>query len=229
MIKVWIVARLPLIREGLRGLLVSEKDFVVTAPALVDSGTLVRALVQDPPDVVLLDVDVLEREGWGFVRDLAQMAPAVAQLVVGDTPDDRRVTQALGLGVRGYLLREASPQEMIAAVRAAGQGLYVLHPGVASSLLNALQAGRLRRAPDGVSSLADNDERDADLIEPLSERELEVLRLIVRGLANKQIAAQLFITEHTVKFHIRAILGKLGAANRTEAVTLALQKGLVSL
>ncbi len=229
MIKVWVVARLPLIREGLRGLLSSEKDLEVAAPLQTNAGSLLQELVDERPDVVLLDVDLLEREGWGLVRNLGQMAPGIAQVVVGDAADDRRVTQALGLGVRGYLLREASPQEMVAGVRAAAQGLYILHPLVAPTILQDLEAVRPSRSLAGSALGPDNPERDDDLIEPLSERELEVLRLMGRGLANKQIAAQLFITEHTVKFHIRAILGKLGAANRTEAVTLALQKGLVTL
>ncbi len=123
MLKVWIVARLPLIREGLRGMLAAEKDFEVTAPTQVEAQPLIEEIVAERPDLVLLDVDVLEREGWGIVRDLAQLAPGITQLVVGDTPDDRRVARALSLGALGYLLREASRAEMIAAVRAAGQGL----------------------------------------------------------------------------------------------------------
>jgi DNA-binding NarL/FixJ family response regulator len=117
-------------------------------------------------------------------------------------------------------LREASADELASAIRAAHSGIITLHPQITAALLETLRAQENAR----------EDETSAqDLIEPLSERELDVLRLMTRGLANKQIAAELFITEHTVKFHIRAILGKLGAANRTEAVTLGLQKGIVSL
>ncbi len=228
MIKVLIVARIPIIREGLRALLASEQDFQTSALAQWESSTLLEEILTDPPDVLLLDVQVLEREGWALLRELQDMAPRLVPLVIGETPDDRRIANALALGARGYLLRDASLEEMSAAIRAARQGLYVLHPGAAAALLNERPQSSPARGdepPDDREDLA----READLIEPLSPRELEVLRLMTRGMANKQIAQELVITEHTVKFHIRAILGKLGAANRTEAVTLALQKGLVTL
>jgi DNA-binding NarL/FixJ family response regulator len=138
---------------------------------------------------------------------------------VSDDGNDLRVTRAVAAGVRGYVTRDASADEMAQAIRAARSGLLVLDPDIAQALVQTV------RQPSG-SDLADDE---LALIEPLSERELDVLRLMTRGRSNKQIAAELSISEHTVKFHIRAILGKLGAANRTAAVTLALQKGLVSL
>ncbi|MGE5139992.1 MAG: LuxR C-terminal-related transcriptional regulator [Rudaea sp.] len=229
MIKVWIVARLPLIREGLRGLLAADQELTLASPSPVDANALTREMADTGRGVALLDVDVLEHEGWGLLGDITQAAPGVAPIIVGDSPDDRRIGRALALGARGYLLRESTAQEMSAAVRSANLGLLVLDPGAAESLLAQLQERAGGLALPAGDSMPAEDSRSGNLIEPLSERELEVLRLMVRGLANKQIAAQLFITEHTVKFHIRSILGKLGAANRTEAVTLALGKGLVSL
>ena len=230
MIKVLIVARLPLIREGLRALLAAERDLQVSLLPRVEAGARLEDILTQRPDLILLDVEVLEREGWALLSELHDLAPSIPALVVGDVPADRRIATALALGAQGYLLRDASPEEMAAAIRAVRQGLYVLHPDAAMILVDELRSNRL--AP---SFEADGDEEgqdpmaQAELIEPLSPRELDVLRLMTRGLANKQIAGELFITEHTVKFHIRAILGKLGAANRTEAVTLALQKGLVTL
>lgn len=214
-----ILARIPLIREGLRGLLADERDFRVIT--LAPSEEFVDDLLANDPAVLLLDVQVLEQEGWDLVQDLRDALPALTILILGDTPNDRRVVHALTSGARGYLLREASAQEMAHAIRAAHSGTMVLHPKIAAQLLETMRAQESERA--------DNETNSNDLIEPLSQRELEVLRLMTRGRANKQIAAELFITEHTVKFHIRAILGKLGAANRTEAVTLSLQKGIVSL
>lgn len=214
-----ILARIPLIREGLRALLADERDLRVTALAPGDDS--VDDLLAAEADALLLDVQVLEREGWDLLRDLHRALPTLTVLIVGDNPNDRRVTQSFSLGARGYLLRDASAQEMADAVRAAHSGTLVLNPQIAAHLFDAVRATENERAEQETGA--------NDLIEPLSERELAVLRLMTRGMANKQIAAELFITEHTVKFHIRAILGKLGAANRTEAVTLGLQKGLVSL
>ncbi|MGE5138734.1 MAG: LuxR C-terminal-related transcriptional regulator, partial [Rudaea sp.] len=154
---------------------------------------------------------------------LSSVAPRTAVLVLGNAPEDRRIARALELGARGYLLRDLTLEQMAAAIRAARFGLYVLHPAVAAEwrVGGALSStGALDEAGDAL---------DSDLVEPLSPRELEVLRLLARGMSNKQIASALYITEHTVKFHIRSILGKLGAANRTEAVTLAIQKGLVAV
>lgn len=215
---VLIVAHIPLIREGLRALLADEHDLRVTA--LAPSSDLIDDLLVETPDVLLLDVQVLEREGWRVLDELHRTLPALAILILGDEPQDRRVARALELGARGYLLREAAANEMAAAVRAAHTGLITLHPQITAALFETIRAQQ--DAPGEETGAS-------DLIEPLSERELDVLRRMTRGLANKQIAAELFITEHTVKFHIRSILGKLGAANRTEAVTLGLQKGLVSL
>jgi DNA-binding NarL/FixJ family response regulator len=214
-----ILARIPLIRGGLRALLADEPDFHVTV--LAPSEEMIEDLIAEEPAVLLLDVQVLESEGWDLLDALRRALPTLATLIVGDNANDRRVAHALRLGARGYLLREASTEEMANAIRAAHSGTLVLHPQIAATFLEILRANE--------NAHTDNESDANDLIEPLSERELDVLRLMTRGMANKQIAAQLYITEHTVKFHIRSILGKLGAANRTEAVTLSLQKGLVTL
>lgn len=220
---VTILARIPLVREGLRALLSDERDFEITT--LASSDDTLDDIHNDEPDVLLLDVQVLEREGWGLLDHLVRTLPRLTLLVIGDEPQDRRAARALELGARGYLLSNADASEMANAIRAAHSGSIILHPQIAAALLDDL-----RTKKDALAEKDSADESDAsDLIEPLSERELDVLRLMTRGMANKQIAAELYITEHTVKFHIRSILGKLGAANRTEAVTLGLQKGLVSL
>ena len=219
-IRTAILARIPLIREGLRALLADERDFRVSA--LAPSDDWLDEILADKPDVLLIDVQVLEQEGWQVLDELRRALPTLTTLVLGDSAQDSRVPQALALGARGYLLRDEAGQDLAAAIRAAQRGAVVLHPQLAANLLQTLQ-----RAND-ITRDANLEGRE-DLIEPLSARELDVLRLMARGLANKQIAAELVISEHTVKFHIRAILGKLGAANRTEAVTLALHKGLVNL
>jgi DNA-binding NarL/FixJ family response regulator len=228
-IRILIVARLPIIREGLKGLLSSEPDFQVSTLERYDSGGLVEDVLAARPEVVLVDVDVLELEGWALLDDMRSVAPAIASLVISDTTDDRRVASAFTLGAHGYITRDASAAEMASAIRAARQGLFVLHPLAVLTLLAEVGSQGVQPAETGREPGREAEQRRQDLIEPLSARELDVLRLIVRGMSNKQIAAELIITEHTVKFHIRSILAKLGAANRTEALTLALQKGLVSL
>lgn len=227
-IKVLIIARLAIIREGLKGLLAPERDFRVNVLTRTDSAELVEDIIAEQPDVLIVDVDVLEMEGWALLRDLRDVAPSLASLVISDSDADRRVTSAIRLGARGYLTRDATADELGSAIRAAKNGLFVLHRIPAQTLLAEAEsegpfpAEDERRPPRVYSS-------EEDLIEPLSARELDVLRLMVRGMSNKRLASELVITEHTVKFHIRSILAKLGAANRTEAVTLALQRGLVSL
>jgi DNA-binding NarL/FixJ family response regulator len=228
-VKILVVARIPVIREGLRGLLATESDFAIStiAPSSGARGLLIERILSEQPDVLLMDVDVLEREGWVLLGDLDRVAPYVRSLVISDSPTDRRVAQALSLGARGYLLRDSAPEEMVAAIRAAHAGVYVLHSMAAETLVTPW----LEQTAESDDPYSDEAHLGSEnkLIEPLSARELDVLRLMTRGMANKQIAAELFVTEHTVKFHIRSILGKLGAANRTEAVTLSLQKGLVTL
>lgn len=214
-----VLARIPLVREGLRALLSNAPDFRVTP--IAPSDEILDDLLAQEPDVLLLDVQVLELEGWGLLNELRRELPQLTTLIVGDNANDLRVARALELGARGYLLRDTAAQEMTDAIRAAHSGTITLHPLLVIRLLETLRA----------NGESDQDEEPAldELIEPLSERELDVLRLMARGMPNKQIAGELYITEHTVKFHIRSILGKLGAANRTEAVTLGLQRGLISL
>lgn len=226
-IKVVIVAGIPLIREGLRGVLADEPDFD-TSTIMTDMGTThIDSILAADPDVVLLDVQILERDGWELIGDLRKAAPRLVTLIISDAPTDRRVGLALELGAHGYLLRDSSAQEMAFAIRAANKGTFVLHPSAVESLIDSRHSINLDMV-DAADSI-ETQTRNRSLIEPLSQRELDVLRLMTRGLSNKRIASELFITEHTVKFHIRSILGKLGATNRTEAVTLSLQRGLVTL
>src|SRR5581483_11869357 len=153
--------------------------------ALAPSDELLDDLAAETPDVVLLDVQVLEHEGWELLHALGRAEPGVTTIVLGDSGQDRRVATALRLGARGYLLRDATADELANAIRAARSGTIVLHPQLA---VNWLQTPE-RTADTG--SAADEPLEGGGLIEPLSERELQVLRLLAQGLANKQIAADL--------------------------------------
>src|SRR5581483_1670561 len=170
-LRVLILARIPLIREGLRGLLAEERDLQVSL--LAPSVELLDDLLADEPDVLLLDVDVLEKEGWDLLDELRRALPTLAILIISDNAQDRRMPHAIALGARGYLLRESSAEEMANAIRAAHSGTLVLHPQIAETLLDSM-----RRA----GGLGAGEDAAQDLIEPLSERELDVLRLMTRGM-----------------------------------------------
>ena len=205
-----VIAAYPLVREGLKSLVQHNADLRVVGEARFVSEAL-PALQAGPPDVVLMGLDQL-READAISDEIRQVTPLARVLVVGETGDDPRVVNALAAGAGGYVLRDLSADEMGHAIRAAQAGLLVLGSAAAEVLLSRLRP---------LSA--------ADSLEPLTERENQVLELLVRGLGNRQIASELGITEHTVKFHIATILSKLRAANRTEAVSIALQNGLVTL
>jgi DNA-binding NarL/FixJ family response regulator len=209
-IKVLIIAAYPLIREGLRSLVVQHDDLKVSGEArFVDEAiSLVQA---DPPDVVLLNAGQAD-DFENAVGQLLEAAPTTKIIGLAESADEVRIVNALASGAKGLISRDVSTDEMGNAIRAAHSNLLVLGPAPAATLL-----ARLRPIAE------------TEGIEPLTEREMEVLRLMARGLGNRQIASDLKITEHTVKFHIGTILSKLHAANRTEAVSIALQNGLVTL
>jgi len=213
-LRILIVADDPLARAGLAVLLAGQPGLVVAGRVSGDEG-LSAAIAAHRADVLLWDL------GWDPARaferqpDWADLtAPVVALL-----PDEADPRAAWAAGARGFLRRDAEPAQLAAALAAAANGLTAIDPGF---------AGHLYAAPQG-NSPGEPDAKAAVLVEPLSPRELAVLRLIADGLPNKTIAARLEISEHTVKFHVNAILGKLGVASRTEAVVRATRLGLIFL
>lgn len=202
----------PVVRDGLTAILGTQPDFKVIGQA----GSGEEALTLDnlyQPDVILLDLEMPGMDGVETLQLLRQDRPAVRVVVFTAFDTDERILSALQAGAKGYLLKGAPRSELFEAIRVVHQGGSLLHPVVASRLLDSLVSGDLHEKP----------------LEELTPREREVLALLAQGKTNKEIAAHLVITERTVKFHISAILGKLGAGNRTEAVTIALQLGLVEL
>ena len=195
-----------LARAGLGTLLAGQPGYAVVGQIGGDAA-LPSALELYRPDIVLWDI------GWEpatAVEHVADLHANGAQ-IVALLPEDNAAAQIWSSGVRGLLPRDAETETIVAALSAVAQGLIVLAPSLAA----LLGAGAL---PVGASA-----------IEPLTPREQEVLRLLAEGLPNKAIARRLGISEHTVKFHINAVLGKLGAQNRTEAVVLAMRMGLVAV
>jgi DNA-binding NarL/FixJ family response regulator len=193
----------PVVRHGLRGMLDAEPDLTVIGEA--SSGPAGVTAARDlRPDIVLMD---LRMPGGDGVPATEQIVAAGIRVVVLTTYEsDRDILRAIEAGAGGYLLKDASPAELADAVRAAARGETVLAPSVASTLVRQVR----RPAPPA-----------------LSARETEVLRLVARGLTNADIGRQLFISEATVKTHLLRMFAKLDVADRTAAVTTAMEHGLL--
>ena len=200
----------PIVRDGLVAVLTTQPDFAVVGEAGTGAEA-VRLTLEHAPDVLLLDLEMPEGDGVETLRRLRERG-AVARVIVFTAFDtDERILAALRAGAQGYLLKGAPREELFRAVRTVAAGGSLLTPVVASRLLRHVATPRRRPSP------------------ALTERERETLRLLGRGLQNKEIAARLGISERTAKFHVAALMRKLGAGNRTEVVTLATQRGLLSL
>lgn len=209
-IRILIVDDHPIVREGLGAVLETQPDFALVGEA--SSGTAALDLAREQqPDVVLLDLELPDLDGVAVLQSLRSTAPQARALVFTAFDTDERILGAVRAGARGYLLKGAPREELFHAIR-------VIHAG--GSLIQPVVAARL---------LQHALEPPAPQTEPLTEREIEVLRLLARGRQNKEIALDLQISERTVKFHVSAILAKLGVGNRTEAVARAAQLGLVEL
>jgi DNA-binding NarL/FixJ family response regulator len=197
----------PVVRTGLQGMLAGQPDLEVAGEATtgIEAVDLVEKL---RPDVVLMDLRMPEMDGVTAISAIKALQPEVHVLVLTTYDTDADILPAIEAGATGYLLKDAPRDELFRAIRAAARGEAVLAPGVAARLMDRM------RAPAE---------------EALSAREIEVLSLVAQGESNKGIARQLHISEATVKTHLVHIYGKLGVADRTAAVTTALQRGILRL
>jgi len=214
-LRILVIADDPLARAGLAALLAEQPGCAVVgrASGLDDLPALVEVY---RPNVLLWDMSWQPDSAIERLAVLAESTPPVAVLL----PDEGRVAEVWATGARAILRRDADPGQVAAALRALLQGLGVVDGAFAAALAR----------PAGLPALKPWDDRQsAPLIEELTPRELAVLRLVAEGLPNKTIAVKLGISEHTVKFHVNAILGKLGVASRTEAVVRATRLGLIFL
>lgn len=207
MIRILVVDDHPVVRDGLALVLGTQPDFEVVGEA-TDGAQAVAKACELQPDVILLDLEMPGVDGLSALHQLRQHAPDVRVIVFTAFDTDERIIKAVQAGAKGYLLKGAPRAELFEAVRVVAAGGSLLQPVVASKLMRHMS------------------EPAAD---SLTEREMDVLRLMAKGMPNKEIAAALVVTERTVKFHISAILSKLGAGNRTEAVRIGVQRGLVRL
>lgn len=213
-IRVLLVDDQRLMREGLRLLLELEPGVVVVGEA----GDGQEALAQYEalqPDVVLMDVRMPVMDGVEATRRLLARWPAARVVILTTFDDDEYVLDALRAGALGYLLKDVSVTELVDALRRVMAGGVLIEPSVARKVVAEL------------ARLAPATPRPHALVEPLSEREQEILALMARGLTNREIAQRLFLAEGTVKNYVTAILGKLDARDRTHAVVRARELGLV--
>jgi len=210
-IRTFIVAASPLVRAGLENILAAQRVEVVGAVSSVE--LLADRLVEGEADVVLVDASGDQFETVLGSIDQLELGSEVAVVLLADHPAPGWVAEAVRAGIGAILPTRASPEQLAAAMQAAVAGLIVMHRGEADSNFPGALASRPL----------------AELLEPLTRREREVLQMLASGLGNKEIATRLTISEHTVKFHVASILGKLGAASRTEAVALGIRHGLVLL
>lgn len=196
----------PVVRDGLAAMLATQPDFEVVGEA-GNGAEAVAEAARLRPDVVLMDLEMPELDGIEAIKRMRAADPSVQVVVLTAFDTDERIVGSLQAGAQGYLLKGAPRAEIFAAIRTVSAGGALIPPVVASKLLRQVRAAE---SPDA-----------------LTAREAEVLSLVASGLANKEIAARLSISERTVKFHVSAVLSKLGAKNRTQAVRLAREMGLV--
>lgn len=215
----------PILREGLRAVLETQPDFEVIAEA-ANGIEAVRLALTMQPDILLLDLEMPQMDGVETIRRLRQQQPNSRIIVFTAFDNDERIIHAVQAGANGYLLKEAPRDEIFNAIRITLAGGSLLQPVVASKLLRHMGHQPITGS---AGTTYNHTTQTAPPFEPLTEREIEVLNLLAQGMPNKEIAAQLVISERTAKFHVSSIMGKLGATNRTEAVSLAAQKGLITL
>lgn len=207
MIRLLLIDDHPVVREGLAGMLAGQADFEVVGEAS-DGAQGVTLCQRLEPDVVLMDLRMPGMDGVTAIQTLREKRPDIHILVLTTYDSDSDIVRAIEAGATGYLLKDAPREDLFRAIRATARGESVLAPAVATRLMQRM------REPETVE---------------LSGRELEVLQLVARGTNNRQIGKALHISEATVKTHLIHIFNKLGVDDRTAAVTVALEKGMLRL
>jgi NarL family two-component system response regulator LiaR len=201
-----------IVRQGLKTLISTCPDMKVVGEAANGIEAVDKAR-QLQPDVILLDMLMPHKNGLEAIAEIKEDNPAARILVLTSFAEDEQILSAIKSGAMGYLLKDSSPQELLLAIQAVYRGESSLHPSVARRLVNEFS-----RPPS-----------DQTLRNPLTEREIEVLKLVAEGLSNQEISDILHVSERTVGKHVGSILDKLQLPNRTQAALYALRQGLVHL
>jgi NarL family two-component system response regulator LiaR len=211
-IRVLVADDHPVVRHGIRNLLATETGIELVGEA-ADGQAAVAAAVALRPDVILLDLVMPIKDGIEAIGEITELVPETRVLVLTSFGAEDKILPAIKAGAMGYLLKDTEPEELIAAIEQVYQGEYPIHPTIAEKVLREV-----------------TEPSDQPLTpDPLTAREVEVLRLIAQGMGNRQIAERLVLSEATVRTHVGNILGKLHLASRTQAALYAVRSGLASL
>jgi NarL family two-component system response regulator LiaR len=211
-IRLLIVDDHTIVRKGIKALVATEKDMQVVGEA-ENGAEAVEKAASLKPDVILMDLVMPGMDGIEATGRITAQQPEARILVLTSFAADDKVFPAVKAGALGYLLKDSSPEQLLEAIRQVHRGEPSLEPAIARKVLQELS----------------NPGQGKPTAEPLTQRELEVLRLISQGLSNKEIAAKIFVAEWTVRTHVSNILSKLHLASRTQAALYALRSGLASL
>ena len=220
-IQVIIISQQVFFRQGIEHSLSKVRDITISATAEI-SDEVLSIIDKLPPDVALLDIDTPSDAGLKLVRKIKQHLPTIGVVVLTSNPDDAQLFQALKAQAVAYLGKEITASELVKTIRGVSRGEHPINeslttrPKLAEQVLQQFQELSLRSEAES-------------FISPLTPREMEILRYIAQGYLNKQIAAELDISEQTIKNHVTSILRKLNANARTEAVVVAIKQGLISL
>lgn len=214
MIKILIADDQSLFREGLNTLLSIQPDFKIVGEAGNGEEAIKLALLHKP-DIILMDLRMPVLDGASATRRIMSNLPDIKVIVLTTFDEDRDIYEALRAGAIGYLLKDVSSEKLFEAIRAAHRGEYFLHPAITAKVVAEF------------SKITHIQGEVVELDNPLSGREIEILRLISTGMSNKEIADQLVIAEGTVKNHVSNILSKLGAKDRMQAVLKAKETGIL--
>ena len=212
-IRALIVDDHPVVRFGVKHILDAEPDIEVVGDLDGIRG-IEDALSSLEPDVILLDLELGDIQGVDALRQVRDIAPNLKVIVYTSHDEEEYIIQAAELGVDGYLLKGSPKEEIVGAVRSVNEGGSAIESKVAAKLM---------------SHMSNRSAKAKQPVVEFSKREKQVLKLLADGKTNRDIGATLFISESTVKFHVHAILSKLDATNRTEAVSMAVQQGVISL
>nr|WP_290665856.1 response regulator transcription factor [Ardenticatena sp.] len=219
-ITVLIVDDHAVVRQGVRAFLETQNDIHVVGEA-ASGKEAVHFVEQTPPDVVVLDLVMPEMDGITAIRHIKQHSPRTQIVVLTSYAEDEKIFPAVQAGALAYLLKTIAPDDLADAIRRVAQGQPVLHPHIAMRLMQEFRQESIHMSPPSSSAAV------PPAFAALTEREIEVLRLVAEGLTNQEIAERLIISTRTVKAHVSHILAKLNLSDRTQAAVYAWREGLM--